>query len=276
MHFENHLGDNVTPKNRGVIVDKKPTVSIIMAAYNSQRYIGCSIDSVLDQTFPDWELIVIDDGSTDETVDIVNAYARMDGRIRLERTEVNSGVAVARNRGLDTARGRYIAFLDSDDIWLPGKLQSQLALAEQTRANLIYSGYSIIDDSGNKIREDYPVPEELTIEKLLQENVIGCSTVLLSAEVAKELRFDPSCYHEDYLLWLQMLMAGYHAVGCRQALAYWRYTSGSRSFNKCKSAYNRWRVYRKHLRMPVMACLRYFVLYSFAGMWKYREMNRKG
>lgn len=246
----------------------KPRVSVIMPAYNAARFIGDAIRSVQAQTITDWELLVLDDGSTDDTCAIVKSMAEQDERIRLLPNGENMGVARTRNRGFELSRGEYIALLDSDDLWQPRKLEIQLAAMEQGAA-LCCCAYAIIGADGEKARADYPVPEEITYEKLLRENVIGCSTVVLRRELAQQYRFTTDFYHEDYVLWLQLLKDGHRAVGCPQVLAAWRYAADSRSFDKGSSAQNRWRIYRDFLKLPLYRCLWLFGCYALTGLRKY-------
>lgn len=249
--------------------EKRPLVSVIMPAYRASAYIAEAVRSVMAQTYPNWELLVIDDGSDDDTCAIVEGLAAADRRIRLLRTPENLGAAGSRNRGLDCAAGEYIAFLDSDDLWLPDKLQVQLERMESTGAGLCCCSYSIMDSAGNPAKKDYIVPETVTFEGLLRENVIGCSTVVLRRGALGERRFRPDYFHEDYALWLQMLNEGIRAVGCARVLARWRYIPTSRSFDKRNAACSRWRIYRRYLGLPLLRSLGLFTAYALAGIKKY-------
>lgn len=246
-----------------------PVVSIVMPAYNCSAYIEEAILSVIGQTFTDWELLVIDDCSTDDTFAIAQQLAQTDTRIKANRNGINVGVAVTRNEGITLCAGRYIAFMDSDDTWYPEKLEKQLQLMEAQKAQLCYSSYAIVDTQGQKVKADYLVPEQIDYEGLLRENVVQCSAMLISAQVVKQYRFNPEFYHEDYVLWLQMLKDGHKAVGSRQVLLTWRYAPRSRSFNKFRSAGNRWRIYRQYLHLPIGKSVRLFVSYALAGLRKY-------
>lgn len=248
-----------------------PAVSVIMPAYNMERFIDQAIRSVMDQTMTDWELLVIDDGSTDDTCAIVERLACQDCRIRLYRNPENLGVAKTRNRGFELSRGEYVALLDSDDLWLPEKLEKQLALAKRTGAELVYCSYAIVDAGLEKVREDYLVPERADFETLLKENVIGCSTVLLRRELTRDHRFEPAYLHEDYVLWLELLRQGYSAAGCTEPLTKWRLIANSRSFDKRKSAKSRWMIYRDYLHLPLGRRIRCFAAYAAAGMKKYKK-----
>ncbi len=248
---------------------KKLLVSVIMPAYNAEDYIEEAIRSVMAQTVTDWELFVLDDGSTDHTCAIVEALEKEDFRVRLLRNEKNLGAANTRNRGFELSRGRYVALLDSDDAWKPEKLETQIALLEKTGADFTYCSYAIVDAKGDPAKGDYIVPVEISFESLLRENCIGCSTVLLKQEVVEKHRFTPNFFHEDYVLWLQLLQAGLRGVGCTQVLASWRYIATSRSFDKKNAAKNRWRIYRDYLKLPLWKSAWAFCGYALAGLKKY-------
>lgn len=246
-----------------------PGVCVIMPAYNAGRFIEEAIRSVMGQTFRNWELLVIDDGSKDNTVETVQRLCREDPRITLLRNPQNMGVARTRNRGLQLCDGRYAALLDSDDVWHPEKLERQLRLAENTGAELIYSSYAIMDEQGEPARGDYLVPAKTDFSAILRENVVGCSTVLLSPEVAAKYRFETDYHHEDYVLWLQLLKDGYQAAGCTEVLTWWRYIENSRSFDKRKSAKSRWRIYREYLKLSSLQSAWAFCGYAVASLKKY-------
>lgn len=244
-------------------------VSVIMPAYNAEAYIEEAIRSVMAQTYDRWRLLVLDDGSTDGTVERVQQLARQDSRVMLIQNEENCGAARTRNRGMELCHEGYVAFLDSDDVWHPDKLAMQVQKAEHEQAGLVYTAYAIVDADGRPCKKPYTVPERIDLKDLLRENVIGCSTVLLSAEVARKYRFVTDFYHEDYCLWLDILLDGYTAVGCTEILTDWRLIMNSRSFNKKKAARNRWRIYRHHLHFSVGKSVRYFLSYAWHGVMKY-------
>lgn len=251
--------------------ENAPLVSVIMPAYNAGRFLEEAVRSVMGQTVTNWELLILDDGSTDDTLSIAQKMAQEDSRIRVLPNEHNMGVAKTRNRGFDLCRGDYVALLDSDDCWYPQKLQMQLALMEETGADLCYCAYAIVDAAGKKTRADYLVPPKVEFSDLLKQNVIGCSTVMLSADITKKYRFETDFYHEDYVLWLRLLQDGHKAVGCTQVMAAWRYVENSRSFNKWNAAKKRWRIYREYLRLDVFYSVRLLTEYALSGLRKYSK-----
>lgn len=253
------------------ISEKNPLVSVIMPAYNAGRFLEEAIRSVMAQTVTDWELLVLDDGSTDDTLFIAQRLAQSDCRIRVLPNERNMGVAKTRNRGFDLCRGEYVALLDSDDVWYPQKLEAQLARICETGADLCYCAYAIVDAAGEKTRADYLVPETVGFDDLLKQNVIGCSTVLISAAVKEKYRFETDFYHEDYVLWLRLLQDGCKFAGCTQVMAAWRYVENSRSFNKWNAAKKRWWIYRKYLHLDFFYSVRLLTEYALMGLCKYSK-----
>lgn len=250
------------------------SVSVIMPAYNAAAYIEEAIRSVMAQTYPAWRLLVLDDRSSDHTVDIVKRLAAEDSRITLYCNEENLGAARTRNRGLDMCTDGYVAFLDSDDRWHPEKLAVQVALAEASDADIVYTSYAIIDIDGKDCRQPYVVPEHTDFRCMLRENVIGCSAVLLSPRAARTYRFPLDFYHEDYCLWLDILRGGGRAVGSSRVLTEWRLVNGSRSFDKKNGARRRWRIYREHLHLPWIKSVLSFIGYAFNGIKKYSKKHK--
>lgn len=250
-----------------------PLVSVIMPAYNAAQFIEESIRSVRNQTVTDWELIVVDDCSADETGQFVNRLAAEDPRIRLIRNEVNSGVAKTRNRALDLVRGQYVAFLDSDDIWYPEKLEKQIALLEKKQADLSYSSYRLVRAEDKAPIRNYLVPGETSFADMLSQNRIGCSTVVMTRELADGNRFTTEFYHEDYVLWLRMLQQGAKMAGVPEILVDYRFYPTSKAGNKLNSAKHRWDIYRRCLGLPLAKSAGYLVRYAFAGLRKYRGVK---
>lgn len=248
---------------------KPPKVSIIMPAYCCERFIAASIESALKQTFQDFELLIIDDCSTDGTADIIKRYAAQDARIVYMKNPQNQGVARTRNVGIAASRGEYIALLDSDDLWTQDKLEKQLAMAKATDADILYCSYGFIDEAGQEIKKPFIVPERTDFRKMLSSSVISCSTALIRAELLKKHPFKPEIYHEDYALWLELLSMPVEAAGNGEILAYYRQVLGSRSNSKWKVAHERWKIYRNVLHMNWIKSTWYFSQYAIKGIMKY-------
>lgn len=249
-------------------------ISVIMPAYNAEKYIKTAILSVINQTLTDWELIVIDDCSTDNTAAIVKEMALKDNRIKYYKNDANIGVAETRNRGFELSRGTYVALLDSDDLWLKEKLHQQVELLEQTKSDIVYCSYSIIDESGNKKCSDFVVPQEATYETSLIKSVISCSTVLMTRRIVEKYKFTNKFYHEDLVLWLQLLKDGYIARGVVDVLAEYRTLSGTRSSNKLKSLINKFKVYRSFLKLSFWNSMVLIVKSASTGLRKYKRIGR--
>lgn len=248
-----------------------PLVSVVMPAYGAEAYIEEAISSVQDQTVTDWELIIVEDCSKDRTLEIAEQLAGKDERIRLVRNEANMGVARTRNRGLDLCRGRYVALLDSDDYWKPQLLEKMIARAEETKADLIYCSYAIVDEQGSALCNDFIVPPETTFQESVIRSVITCSTVLMTEEVARTWRFPTDVYHEDIALWFRILQEGGTARGVPEILAAYRQRANSRSAGKLTSARRRWVIYRKHLKLPFWKSIMVMAQYGYYGFIKYKR-----
>lgn len=261
---------------KGNIQLAEPVVSVIMPAYNAERFIEEAIQSVMEQTFTNWELLVLDDCSKDSTCAIVERLADQDKRIRLIHNEKNMGVAYTRNRGFDLCRGSYVALLDSDDVWHPDKLTRQVRLANNTGAEIVYCSYGMIDEHDEKICDDFIVPDNTDFDQSLIKSVISCSTALLSRKIVNDYRFTTDYYHEDLALWLRLLRDGFTACGITDVLADYRVIEGTRASNKLQSAVNRWRIYRDYLGMSVSRSVVLIAQYAFMGIRKYRRCANHG
>ena len=250
-------------------VGDRPRVSVVTPAYNAARFLEQTIRSVQAQSFTDWEQIVVDDGSVDGTRDVVRRLARGDSRIRLlERP--NEGAARARNAGMTEARGRYLAFLDSDDLWVPEKLQEQVRHMEGTGSVFSFTGYSLIDEEGRSVGRPVRIPARMSYRDLLENTIIGCLTVMLDRLNLGDLEMPPLPQHEDLALWFRILKSGVSATGIQRDLARYRIVRGSASRNKVRSALHMWHVYRsiEHLSLPRAGWS--YAHYAWNAYWKNR------
>lgn len=247
----------------------KSLCSVIMPVHNSATYIASAIESVLRQTYRNLELVVINDASTDDSLKIIQESARHCGiGVKVISFPENRGVAAARNMGLQQASGDYIAFLDSDDLWYPEKIQLQLETLRKTGNDVCFVAYDMIDETGRVIKHRQVKPDTGYTD-LLKENNIIFSGVLGRAECIKEQRFDCRCFHEDYLFLLTMLQKGKRFCGINETLLQYRVHGSGKSFDKKNAAWQRWKIYRDYLHMGLIKSMYYFVIYAFNGVLKY-------
>lgn len=225
------------------MAEYQPLVSVIMPSYNSARFIATSIESVREQTFKDWELIITDDCSKDDTCMIVEKFTAQDSRIKLFKLEENSGAAVARNNSIKQAKGQYIAFLDSDDIWLPEKLEKQLAFMKTFGIGFSFTAYRTFVD-GLSRRNVIHVPKSITYEKYLRNTIIGCLTVIIDRRIVGDFSMPLLRKNQDMATWLDILRKGHIGYGLDIVLGEYRIVDGSISHNKLKAAKSVWVVYR--------------------------------
>jgi glycosyltransferase involved in cell wall biosynthesis len=243
-----------------------PIVSIVTPVYNSEKYIEDTIESVLKQTYPHWEMIIVNDCSTDNTRSIIEKYAKVDMRIHIINNTKNIGAALSRNVALETAKGRYIAFLDSDDVWFPEKLTVQIEFMEQKKLVLTYSSYIVIDQNGNYINRRN-TPKKITYASMLKSNHIGNLTGIYDSHFFGKVMFC-SDGHEDYILWLNLMKKIGRTEGITQPLAAYRILPNSLSANKLKAIKWQWYIYRKYGHLTFFQSIYYILWYVFYALKK--------
>lgn len=217
-----------------------PGVSVIVPFYNAAATLEATLDSLVAQTYPDWEALLIDDGSDDAGPALAAARAARDPRFRLILSGGRHGVARARNLGIAAARGRLVALLDADDLWLPGKLAAQVPVL-LAGAPLVFSAYARVDEAGRVLRH-VPAPACLRHADMLAGNPIGCLTAIWDSAHFGTVVFPLLPMHEDYALWLHLLRGGACAVGLPQVLAHYRVRAGSHSARKWQAARTTWSI----------------------------------
>lgn len=225
---------------------EKPLVSVITPAYKSARFIADTITSVKNQTFSDWEMIVVDDASPDNTERIVTEIAQHDARIRFAKLSKNSGAGVARQTALDMARGRYIAFLDADDLWKPEKLEKQLHFLSETNQGFAFSAYDCIDQHGKPTGVRVNVPKRLTYRGLFFCNFVGNLTGIYDTEVFGKIPISTVRKRQDWILWLHILKKLKRVQSMQEPLALYRVHGQSLSSSKLKLLRDNYAVYRRH------------------------------
>ncbi|GAA6361926.1 glycosyltransferase family 2 protein [Bacteroides uniformis] len=235
-------------------------VSIIMPSYNAARFIGESINSVLLQTYSNWELLIVDDCSKDNSVEVVRKFANIDKRVVLFSLEKNVGAAAARNVAIEHAQGQYIAFLDSDDVWDEYKLEKQLAFMKQYSYAFTFSNYYIMEENGKKTENIVKVPSSLSYHQYLRNTIIGCLTVIIDRQQTGDFKMPLIKSSHDMALWLLIMKRGFKAYGLKDVLAGYRLVSTSNTAKKWKAAKDVWKVYREIEGLSVL-----YAAYCFCG-----------
>jgi len=247
-------------------------VSIITPVYNTERFITDTINSVLNQTYQNWEMLLVDDCSSDNSAEIVKKFVEQDARIKYIKLDKNAGVANARNVGMKKATGEYIAFLDSDDMWDANKLTKQIKFMKDNKYHFTYTAYEIVDPEGKPLNKAVGVPTEVSYKDLLKQNIIGCLTVVVKSHVIKDLEM-PKLKHEDFAFWLSIIKKGTVARGLNENLAKYRKLDDSLSANKFKTIGWMWNIYRKHEKLNLIESLNYQLNFIIRKLFKYQKLG---
>lgn len=247
-------------------------VSIVVPVYHAEKYIEATMDCVRRQTYTDWELLLVVDGKEDPAIAVIEAYLErtQEIRIRLLQQEDNKGAALARNRGVQEAGGRYIAYLDADDLWKPEKLERELAFLQEKDAAFVFTGYEFADENAVGLGKVVRVPDTLSYKEALKNTTIFTSTVLFDTEkIDKKMLEMPNIRSEDTALWWKVLRSGYTAYGLDENLVYYRRPAKSLSSNKLVAIKRIWNLYRKAegLSLP-------YSCYNFC-FWAVRAVIRR-
>ncbi|WP_100374104.1 glycosyltransferase family 2 protein [Bacillus sp. FJAT-45037] len=248
-----------------------PLITIVTAAYNCANFIGETIESAQSQTYTHWEMLIVDDCSKDNTREVIAQYAKDDPRVRLIALTENGGAAVARNHALREARGKYVAFLDSDDLWLPLKLERQLNFMEEHDYAFSFTAYKMMNEVGQDLGQVVSVPRAIDYNGLLKNTIIGCLTVMINVEKTGTLQMPNIRTRQDFALWLSVLKRGYTAYGLDEVLARYRKVEGSISSNKVKAAQKTFYVYRHVEKLSLPYALYCFFHYAFNAVKKHRK-----
>ena len=245
-----------------------PLISILTPAYNSSKYILDAVNSVVSQTYSNWEMLIIDDCSTDGTYEIAEKIA--DDRIIVLSTEKNSGGgAVPRNLALERARGRFVTFLDSDDLFLPQKLEKQVSFMLNNNIGFSCASYEVIDDSGNSLGKKIYMKDKLDYRGYMLNHLLQTSAVMIDLEkVSKDCAKAPNIPTEDLATWGQILKSGHDCYGMREVLAKYRRTKGSISSNKFRSMKSLWNAYRNVQKLPFLFSSYCFLRNALLAIWK--------
>ena len=249
-------------------MESQPLISVIMPCYNMEKYISEAILSVRQQTYPHWELIIVDDASTDGTEAVIESHCQQDDRIHFNKKSNHSGIADSRNLCLKMAQGQYLAFLDADDVWMPKKLETQLKFMTEKKVGFSYSSYDCIDEEGETLYKTVKAAGDLDYEAYLRNTIIGCSTVMVDKAKVGEVVVPNYRTSEDTATWLDILKQGFLAYAINEALVSYRIRRKSASSNKLKASFDLWQVYRQHEKLPFFKALHYFSCYAFNAIKK--------
>jgi teichuronic acid biosynthesis glycosyltransferase TuaG len=247
-----------------------PLISIITPSWNVEHLIGKTIESVQAQTLGDWELLIADDCSTDNTTEVVESYAAKDPRVKLIRQPRNGGPALARQAAIERAEGRFIAFLDSDDLWLPAKLERQVAFAREHLAPLSFTAFRRINETGSVTGRLIPVPASLTYDQLLKNTSIATLTALVDRDLTGGIAMKDEPY-DDFCLWLSILKPGRIAYGLNEDLARYRVRGSSVSSRPLRSAGWVWHIYCNVERLSLIRSAWCFAHWSVRAWLKRRS-----
>ena len=243
-------------------------IAIVTAAYNCSPFIYATYESLRRQTLQHWEWIVVDDHSTDGTFEALEGFAAEDDRVRVLRNDRNQGAAFSRNRAMDEARGTFLAFIDSDDLWLPEKLATQVDFMS-TGIDFSFTGYQIVNEDGSPTskRTDVSYQGRFGYEDMLAKKAtLGCSTVMLRRSAIGDLRMPMLKSGQDYAYWLSLLRSGIQAHLLPEVLTSYRIRKNSLSRNKLRKARQQWRIYRNLEKLSLLSSIRYFLTYAVRAL----------
>ncbi len=247
-------------------------VSIIVPVYNAENYIAETIACVTAQTYTEWELLLVEDCSKDKSLSVIEQCLeeQRDNRIRLIRQPTNMGAAKARNRGIKEARGRYIAYLDADDLWVPEKLEKELQFMREKEAAFVFTGYEFADEQGRGTGKVVHVPDMLCYRQVLSNTTIFTTTVMFdTAKIDRELLEMPAVKSEDTALWFRVLREGYTAYGLDENLVRYRRSGNTLSANKLEALRRIWHLYRRNEGLSVPRSAWHFCF------WAVRAVKRR-
>ncbi|TGD58660.1 glycosyltransferase family 2 protein [Flavobacterium humi] len=247
------------------------TVSIITPTFNSAKYIAETIQSVQKQTYSNWEMIIVDDGSKDTTVGIIQNFMEDDHRIHLIQLHKNSGPAKARNEGIEKAQGDYMTFLDADDIWFPDFIASSIQAIRQTGIHFVFSSYKRSNENLEFVYSDFIVPQKVTYTDILKTNSISCLTAFVDIRTLGKKTMPEIFKRQDMGLWLKYLKEIPFAYGIQEPKAIYRIRENSLSRNKSKLLKYQWQFYREVEKLTIVQSIYYMAHWMYRGFMKYRN-----
>lgn len=243
-------------------------VSIITPLYNAREFLDDTFNSVIQQTYQNWEWWIVDDCSTDGSFEYISEISKKNEKIHVLRVEKNGGPSKARNIAINSANGQFIAFLDADDLWDNVFLEKQIDLLTKTGAGFAYATCRIHSSKNETV---FHVPEKVTYKDILKTNSISCLTVVYDVKICGKEQMPEFGKAEDYICWLQILKRIPYAVGNQECIATYRLVQGSRSSGKLKLIKYMWRIYRKVEHLGFFSSLYYLFCWGINGLKKYRK-----
>ena len=246
----------------------EPLVSIITPVYNAERFLSDTIKSVQNQTYKNWEILLIDDCSKDNSAQIIKEFQKYDNRIKYIKLKKKSGASVSRNEGIRNAKGRFIAFVDSDDIWKPEKLEIQIKYMLKENLGFTFTSYRYMKENGELTNKIAKAPSKINYNGLLKNTIIGCSTVVIDREIVDYFEMPLVRRGQDTATWLQILRKEKYAYGIEQDLVNYRLVGESLSSNKIKALKRTWNTYRNVEKLGLLKSSYVFCFYVFNAIKK--------
>lgn len=247
------------------------SVSIITPSYNSVSFIGSVYDSICSQDYQLWEWLVTDDCSSDDTFKFLLELSKKDSRVRVFKNKENSGAAISRNNSISNAKGEFIAFIDSDDLWFPNKLKNQIQFMDKQKYDFSFTSYELIDgnsESLNKIVDNHDIQYVSYDDMLRKKATLGCSTVMLRRNAFDDISMPLIRTGQDYGLWLKLLKTGVNAYLVPCVLTQYRILPDSISRNKFKKAKRQWQIYREIEKLPLFKSIECFCFYAWRAVFR--------
>jgi len=246
-------------------------VSIITPTFNSAKYIAETIQSVQKQTYTNWEMIIVDDGSSDDTVAVVKKIQETEHRIYLIEQSQNVGPAITRNKGIDHATGKYLTFLDADDIWFTDFIENSINTINKTRIPFVFSSYRRSNENLEYVYSDFIVPKKVTYTDILKTNSISCLTAFIDIEIAGKKLMPLIHKRQDMGLWLKYLKEIPFAYGIQETKAIYRIRKNSLSRKKSNLIKYQWQFYREVENLSILQSTYYMLQWMYRGFMKYRN-----
>ncbi|MFO7744600.1 MAG: glycosyltransferase family 2 protein [Psychroflexus sp.] len=246
-------------------------VSIVTPVYNAEKFIQETIQSVQNQSYENWEHILVDDSSSDNSTEVIEEFSKNDPRIKLVKLSKNSGPAVARNKAIHLAKGRYLAFLDADDIWFDFHLKDSLNFLTENKCEFVFASYKRSNEDLDFVYSDFEVPAKVSYTDILKSNSISCLTAVVDTLALGKKEMPLIRKRQDMGLWLKYLKETEYAYGIQKPHAIYRIRENSLSRNKLHLIKYQWEFYRKVEQLPVFKSFYYLVLWTYFGYKKYKN-----